>query len=69
MTALVGGVGALILGIILLIIWWGNFLVVLSGAIPVLLLHGFLNARANGVIEMLEHETAELLAEHGREGG
>lgn len=40
----------------------------LAVAIPVLLLHGFLNARANGVIEVLEHETAALLAERGREG-
>jgi len=40
----------------------------LAVAIPVLLLHGFLNARANGVIEVLEHETASLLAERGREG-
>ncbi len=38
----------------------------LAVAIPVLLLHGFLNARANGVIEVLEHETASLLATQRR---
>jgi hypothetical protein len=40
MAALVGGIGALILGFILLIAWWNHFLAVLAGAIPILLLLG-----------------------------
>ena len=40
MTALAGGVGALVLGLILLIVWWGHFLTVLAGAIPIVLLIG-----------------------------
>lgn len=40
MTALVGGVVALVLGLILLISWWSHFITVLAGAIPIVLLLG-----------------------------
>jgi len=40
MKILVGGIVALILGVAGLILWWADFLQVLKGAIPILLLIG-----------------------------
>ncbi|MDD3581741.1 MAG: hypothetical protein PHW74_12055 [Desulfobacca sp.] len=40
MTALAGGLGALVLGIIGLTLWFGDFLTLLKGGIPLLLLLG-----------------------------
>jgi len=40
MKILVGGVVALILGVVGLIVWWADFLLVLKGAIPIILLIG-----------------------------
>ncbi|MBW1917684.1 MAG: hypothetical protein JRI57_06635 [Deltaproteobacteria bacterium] len=40
MTALAGGLGAVILGIIGLTLWFGDFLTLLKGGIPLLLLLG-----------------------------
>ncbi|MFP3868441.1 MAG: hypothetical protein ACLFUU_09800 [Desulfobacteraceae bacterium] len=40
MTALAGGLGAVLLGIIGLTLWFGDFLTLLKGGIPLLLLLG-----------------------------
>src|SRR3972149_1533546 len=40
MTALFGGIVALVLGVVLLLEWWQSFLHILQGSIPVLLLAG-----------------------------
>ena len=51
MLALVGGVGALVLGIILLVIWWKLFLIILGGAIPLVLILGGALATYLGIEE------------------
>lgn len=40
MPVLIGGAAALLLGLILLIVWWGHFISVLAGIIPIVLLAG-----------------------------
>jgi hypothetical protein len=40
MVSLIGGLVALFLGIVGLAVWWGYFLTVLKGAIPILLFIG-----------------------------
>jgi uncharacterized membrane protein len=40
MTALLGGIGALIVGFILLVVWWSAFIEILKGAIPVIFILG-----------------------------
>ena len=40
MMSLIGGVIALVLGVVLLIAWFGSFLVVLMGILPILLILG-----------------------------
>ncbi len=60
MVALIGGVAALILGIIGIISWWGYFLVLLKGAVPaVLILAGALAAYL-GAEELRDKRRAEL---------
>ncbi len=63
MTALVGGLVALFIGIITLIFWWGQFLMVLAGTIPVVLLLGGALATYLGMEEIKdkERETEEKL--------
>ena len=39
----------------------------LAVAIPLLLLHGFLSGRVSRIVEVLEHRSASLLAEHGEQ--
>ena len=59
MTALVGGVGALILGVILLIVWFDQFLTVLAGLIPMVLLLGGALAAYLGLEEMRDRRQIE----------
>ena len=59
MTALIGGVVALIVGVILLIVWWGHFLTVLAGAIPILLLLGGALAFYLGLEELKDRRQIE----------
>jgi hypothetical protein len=40
MAALVGGIVATIVGVVLLVIWWGHFLKLLAGGIPLILVLG-----------------------------
>jgi hypothetical protein len=59
MTALVGGVVALILGIIGIIFWWGYFIELLAGAIPVVLILGGALATYLGIEEMKDKKASE----------
>ena len=54
MTALVAGVGSLVLGIILLVIWWHQFVDLLAGGIPIMLILGGALAAYLGYEEMKE---------------
>jgi hypothetical protein len=40
MTALVGGIVATILGIVLIVVWWGSFIAILKGGVPIVLVLG-----------------------------
>jgi hypothetical protein len=40
MAALVGGIVATILGVVLLVVWWGFFVRLLAGAVPLVLVLG-----------------------------
>ena len=51
MTALVGGIVALVLGIIGIIIWWKAFLILLAGGIPLALILGGALATYLGIEE------------------
>jgi len=51
MTALVGGIVALVLGLIGIIIWWQAFLILLAGGIPLALILGGALATYLGIEE------------------
>jgi uncharacterized membrane protein YqjE len=57
--ALVGGLIALILGIIGIIIWWGYFLKALMAGVPVLLLLGGALATYLGIEEIKDKKASE----------
>ena len=59
MVALVGGLAALILGVIGIIGWWDEFLWLLKGAIPPLLILGGALATYLGMEEMKDKRRAE----------
>lgn len=40
MAALVGGIVATILGVVLLVVWWSYFVQLLAGAVPLVLVLG-----------------------------
>jgi hypothetical protein len=61
MTALVAGVGSLVLGIILLVIWWHQFIDLLAGGIPIMLILGGALAAYLGFEEMKEKDTSDSL--------
>ncbi len=52
MAALVGGIVATILGIVLIVVWWGSFLAILKGGIPIVLVLGGALAIYIGVDEI-----------------
>ncbi len=52
MAALVGGIVATIVGIVLIVVWWGAFLVILKGGIPIVLVLGGALAIYIGVDEI-----------------
>jgi hypothetical protein len=62
MVALVGGVAALVLGIIGLVGWWSDFIDLLKGAIPVILLLGGALVTYLGVEELKDKRRAEVEA-------
>ncbi len=59
MAALIGGVVALILGIIGIVIWWGYFLKALLAGIPALLILGGALAIYIGIEEWRDKRSAE----------
>ncbi len=59
MMALVGGLVALILGIIGIIVWWGYFLKALMAGVPVLLILGGALATYLGIEEMKDKKASE----------
>jgi uncharacterized membrane protein YqjE len=59
MMALVGGLIALILGIIGIIIWWGYFLKALMAGVPVMLLLGGALATYLGIEEIKDKKASE----------
>jgi hypothetical protein len=59
MMSLAGGIIALVVGIVLLIFWWGSFLVVLMGCIPILLILGGALATYLGIEEIKDKTSSE----------
>lgn len=63
MAALFGGLIALILGIVGIIIWWGYFIKALAAGIPVLLILGGALATYLGIEEWKDKRSAEKFEE------
>ena len=59
MVALVGGLVALLLGIIGIFAWWGDFVQLLKGVIPPILILGGVLAAYLGAEEMKDKRRAE----------
>ncbi len=59
MVALGGGVAALVLGIMGIIIWWKEFFIVLAGSIPLMLVLGGALAAYLGMEELKDKKAAE----------
>jgi hypothetical protein len=59
MMALVGGLIALILGIIGIIVWWGFFLKALMAGVPVMLIMGGALATYLGIEEIKDKKASE----------
>jgi len=63
MAALAGGLVALVLGIIGIIIWWGEFIELLMGAVPLILILGGALAAYLGFEEIKDKKAAESFEE------
>ncbi len=59
MTAFAGGLISLILGIILIIVWWGYFIKALAAGVPVVLILGGALATYLGIEEMRDRKVSE----------
>jgi uncharacterized membrane protein YqjE len=59
MMALAGGLVALVLGIIGIIVWWGYFIKALMAGIPVMLILGGALAAYLGIEEIKDKKAAE----------
>ena len=59
MAALAGGVAAVILGIIGIVVWWGDFLEILKGTLPILFILGGALAAYLGYEEIKDKKAAE----------
>jgi uncharacterized membrane protein YqjE len=59
MMALAGGLVALVLGIIGIVVWWGYFLKALMAGIPIMLILGGALATYLGIEEMKDKKAAE----------
>ncbi len=69
MKTLIGGVIAAALGLIGLVVWWGQFLMVLAGIIPAMLLLGGALAIYLGFDELKDSWSPEETAEPPPESG
>jgi hypothetical protein len=65
MAALLGGIVALVLGLIGIIFWWGYFLQILRGSIPLILLLGGALAAYLGFEELKDKRAADTFEETG----
>ena len=63
MTALAGGIAAVILGVIGLIIWWVDFLEILKGTVPAMFVLGGALAAYLGYEEIKDKKAAESFEE------
>jgi cell division protein FtsB len=61
MVALGGGIAALVLGVIGIIIWWGHFVQLLTGAVPIMLILGGALAAYLGFEEIKDKRSVESL--------
>jgi len=59
MKIFLGGIAALVIGIVLLVFWWWDFLTMLKGLIPIILLVGGGFAAYSGYDEIKEKMTGE----------
>ncbi|MBW2096103.1 MAG: hypothetical protein JRI80_14580 [Deltaproteobacteria bacterium] len=59
MTALLGGIVALVLGLIGIILWWGDFVDILRGSVPLILLLGGALAAYLGFEELKDKRAAD----------
>ncbi len=59
MTALLGGLVALILGIIGIVFWWGYFIKAVMAGVPVMLILGGALATYLGIEEIKDKKAAE----------
>jgi hypothetical protein len=59
MMALAGGLVALVLGIIGIIVWWGYFLKALMAGVPIMLILGGALAAYLGIEEIKDKKAAE----------
>ena len=59
MMSLLGGIAALILGIIFIILWWGNFIDVLMGILPALFILGGALATYLGIEELKDKSASD----------
>ncbi|MCD6560377.1 MAG: hypothetical protein J7L16_01285 [Deltaproteobacteria bacterium] len=59
MAALAGGIGALILGIIGIVLWWTDFLVLLKGGLPLMFIMGGALAAYLGFEEIKDKKSSE----------
>ncbi len=59
MAALGGGIAALVLGIIGIILWWGEFLQLLMGGVPIILIMGGALAAYLGFEEIKDKKSSE----------
>lgn len=59
MMALAGGIVACVIGIILLIVWFGEFIQLLMGAVPIMLILGGALATYLGIEEIKDKKASE----------
>lgn len=59
MASIIGGGIAIIIGILGLILWWGSFLTILKGSVPILLLLGGAISLVAGLSELKETQKAK----------
>ena len=69
MKTLIGGAIAAALGLVGLVVWWGQFLMVLAGIIPAMLLLGGALAIYLGFDELKDSWNPDETAETSSEGG
>ena len=67
MAALAGGIAALVVGIIGIIFWWGEFIELLMGGVPLILILGGALAGYLGFEEIKDKRAAETFQDNSEE--